>query len=101
MDIDFGWFADTIHFGDYPPLVKKLKAAYLPEFTEAEKQLLKRSYDYVGMTLYTAKYAHYNGNPDGWWVMTKDKDGNILGEQVGAVGEAPAVSQQPRRRRGF
>ncbi|KAI8476683.1 MAG: glycoside hydrolase superfamily [Monoraphidium minutum] len=82
MDIDFGWFADVIHFGDYPDVVKRVKAAYLPVFTAAEKALLKMSYDYVGMTLYTAKYATSNGKPDGFRVRTVDKDNKPMGEQA-------------------
>lgn len=55
MDIDFGWYADTIHFGDYPALVKARFGEHLPVFTPEERALLTRSYDYMGMTLYTAK----------------------------------------------
>ena len=42
MDVDFGWFADTIHFGDYPELVKSRYADQLPVFTDAERALLKK-----------------------------------------------------------
>lgn len=83
LDIDFGWFADAIHFGDYPELVKKTQAEFLPAFTASERALLKRSYDYMGLTLYTAKYASAApGNPDGWWVRTTDKAGKVVGEQA-------------------
>lgn len=34
-------FADTIHFGDYPSLVKSRFAEYLPVFTAEERALLK------------------------------------------------------------
>ncbi|KAI8476517.1 MAG: glycoside hydrolase superfamily [Monoraphidium minutum] len=82
MDVDFGWFADAINFGDYPALVKKQYGNYLTPFTDYEKSLLKKSYDYLGLTLYTAKYARDNGNPDGWWVLTEGKDGKQIGEQA-------------------
>eukprot|EP00882_Tetradesmus_deserticola_P026789 GHRQ01029583.1.p1 GENE.GHRQ01029583.1~~GHRQ01029583.1.p1 ORF type:complete len:356 (+),score=138.00 GHRQ01029583.1:1133-2200(+) len=73
IDIDFGWFADAIHFGDYPEQAKRTQGAFLPVFTDAEKKLLRRSYDYMGLTLYTAKYAsEVPGNPNGWWVRTTD-----------------------------
>ncbi|GBF92735.1 beta-glucosidase-like [Raphidocelis subcapitata] len=83
MDVDFGWFADPINFGDYPDLVKARYSANLPVFTESEKQLLKKSYDYMGLTLYTAKYALRDPQrADGWWVSTKDANGNLVGEQA-------------------
>jgi hypothetical protein len=48
----------------------------LPVFTDAEKKLLRRSYDYMGLTIYTAKYAsEVPGNPNGWWVRTTDPSG--------------------------
>lgn len=77
LDTDFGWFADTIHFGDYPPLIKRTQSQYLPVFTDAEKALLRRSYDYMGLTIYTAKYAALavDKGPDGWWVKTTGADG--------------------------
>ena len=37
----------------------------------------------MGLTLYTAKYAReVPDNPNGWWVMTTDKSGKVVGEQV-------------------
>jgi len=82
MDVDFGSFADVIHFGDYPAVVKRTHGQYLPAFTESEKTLLKNSYDYFGITQYTAKWSKENPErPDGWWVRTEDSKGNKLGEQ--------------------
>jgi len=51
MDVDFGWFADTINFGDYPELVKTRYGKFLPTFTDYEKSILKKSYDYMGLTI--------------------------------------------------
>jgi len=32
---------------------------------------------------YTAKYARQDPqNPNGWWVSTKDKSGNFIGDQA-------------------
>jgi beta-glucosidase len=75
MDIDFGWMADAIHFGDYPETLKRVAGGSLPAFSAAEKALLRRSYDYIGITIYTGKYARSNGDPDGFWVMTTGPDG--------------------------
>ncbi len=52
MDIDVGWFADTIAFGDYPPLLRQIPAIaqFLPVFTPEEKAMLKGSYDFFGVS---------------------------------------------------
>ncbi len=48
----------------------------LPFFTEEQKKLLRRSYDYMGLTIYTGKYASDQPtNPNGWWVRTVDVNG--------------------------
>lgn len=85
MDLDFGWFADPINFGDYPAVLWRTKGSYLQKFTDAEKKLLTKSYDYLGMTIYTSKYGRYNGSPDGVWIMNEDKNGKTIGEQAQSV----------------
>ncbi|XP_038281513.1 lactase-phlorizin hydrolase [Canis lupus familiaris] len=61
-----GWFAHPIFVdGDYPPALKARiqqvnqqcpsPVAQLPEFTEAEKQLLKGSADFLGLSHYTSR----------------------------------------------
>jgi hypothetical protein len=53
-----------------------LQVKWLPSFTSDEKALLKKSYDYMGLTIYTAKYAaEVPDNPNGWWVKTTGPDG--------------------------
>jgi hypothetical protein len=59
------------------------QAKYLPTFTDAERALLKRSYDYMGLTIYTAKYAAETpDNPNGWWIKTTDPSGKVVGAQA-------------------
>lgn len=53
-----------------------LQVKWLPVFTADEKALLKKSYDYMGLTIYTAKYAaEVPDNPNGWWIKTTDPNG--------------------------
>lgn len=83
LDTDISWFADPIHFGDYP---QKLKDAFpndLPAFTEAEKRDLRRSYDYFGITFYTGKWAAERpDNAGGWEVKLVDPSGVRVGVQA-------------------
>lgn len=72
IDFSYGWFADAIHFGDYPESFKKHFNFFglLPKFSAEEKQLLKRSYDYVGINQYTTAYV----GSSGFKVPFKDPD---------------------------
>jgi len=58
----YGWFADPVHFGDYPEIMKHNVAGRLPTFTEAEKTLLKKSYDFLGLNHYSS-YMYSNAQP--------------------------------------
>ena len=59
-----GWFADPIYLGDYPDVMKARLGDRLPEFTEAEKLLLKDSSDFFGLNHYTTMYASDEPNID-------------------------------------
>ena len=52
-----GWFADPIYLGDYPQVMKDRLGRRLPQFTEAEKKVLKGSSDFFGLNHYTTMYA--------------------------------------------
>lgn len=84
LDVDISWFADAIHFGDYPQKVKDSFKDNLPVFTDAQKADLKKSYDYFGITFYTGKWAAERpDNPGGWEVKLVDATtGQKVGEQA-------------------
>lgn len=43
--------------GDYPQVMKDIVKDRLPTFIEAEKALVKGSFDYIGLNFYTGRYA--------------------------------------------
>ena len=53
-------FMEPLVFGDYPFIMKALIRDGLPEFTEAEKDLVKGSFDFIGVNYYTSRYALSN-----------------------------------------
>ncbi|KAM3713356.1 hypothetical protein ACJW31_01G249000 [Castanea mollissima] len=57
FDFLVGWFMEPLVFGDYPFTMKALVRDGLPEFTEAEKDLVKGSFDFIGINYYTSKYV--------------------------------------------
>ncbi len=44
-------------YGDYPFIMKALVRDGLPEFTDEQKELVKGSYDYIGVNYYTSRFA--------------------------------------------
>ncbi|KAI4333179.1 hypothetical protein L6164_018017 [Bauhinia variegata] len=56
----FGWFAHPITYGDYPQGMKSSIGDRLPKFTQVQSQLLRGSYDFLGVNYYTAYYAEYS-----------------------------------------
>lgn len=64
LDFTFGWFLDPIVYGHYPMTMRTLVPKRLPEFTWDQKQMLKNSYDFVGINSYTSTYVSANFTPD-------------------------------------
>ncbi|VFQ89646.1 unnamed protein product [Cuscuta campestris] len=64
LDFTFGWFLDPIVYGHYPKTMRTLVPKRLPEFTWDQKQMLKNSYDFVGINSYTSTYVSANFTPD-------------------------------------
>ena len=50
-------FMEPLVFGDYPFIMKALIRDGFPEFTEAEKSLVKGSFDFIGVNYYTSRYT--------------------------------------------
>ncbi|CAZ82985.1 unnamed protein product [Tuber melanosporum] len=57
------WFADPVHKGDYPDLLKEILGDRLPEFAPEEKVLLMGSSDFFGLNHYTTYYTKVRTTP--------------------------------------
>ncbi|KAA8520275.1 hypothetical protein F0562_014531 [Nyssa sinensis] len=57
LDFVLGWFLHPMTYGDYPQIMRSLVGNRLPKFTEMQSQILKNSYDFLGLNYYTSKYA--------------------------------------------
>uniref|UniRef100_A0A2P2K1I3 Beta-glucosidase 12-like n=1 Tax=Rhizophora mucronata TaxID=61149 RepID=A0A2P2K1I3_RHIMU len=57
IDFMFGWFMDPLTNGDYPKSMRSLAGKRLPEFSEEQSQMLKGSFDFLGLNYYTANYV--------------------------------------------
>ena len=48
---------DPLVFGDYPSSMRTLVGDRLPQFTKEQSELVKGSYDFIGLNYYTSFYV--------------------------------------------
>ncbi|KAI3908002.1 hypothetical protein MKW98_003647 [Papaver atlanticum] len=56
-DFMVGWFMEPLVYGDYPFIMRALVRDNLPMFTDKQREMVKGSYDFIGVNYYTARYA--------------------------------------------
>ncbi|KAJ7982476.1 Beta-glucosidase [Quillaja saponaria] len=59
LDFMFGWFMEPLTKGDYPYSMRYLVGNRLPKFSKEESELLKQSFDFIGLNYYTANYVSH------------------------------------------
>lgn len=87
LQFGFGIYNDPLHFGDWPPKMKEyITGNRLPEFSEEEKELVKGSYDFIGVNHYTSAYVHHTGivgtdfgNDGRYFSSTTNINGDVIG----------------------
>ncbi|KAJ3679744.1 hypothetical protein LUZ60_017755 [Juncus effusus] len=57
LDFNFGWFLDPITEGNYPFSMRALVGNRLPKFSKIESEMIKGSFDFVGVNYYTSNYV--------------------------------------------
>ncbi|XP_050231109.1 beta-glucosidase 13-like [Mercurialis annua] len=94
LDFIFGWFMEPITHGHYPRVMRNLVGNRLPIITDEDSQLLKGSYDFVGLNYYTSNYVsdilspkpvpdHFRYTTDMQVSLTTyNKEGKPIGEQA-------------------
>lgn len=94
QEFQLAWFADPVVMGDYPQSMKDRVGRRLPTFTREEKELLRGSFDFLGLNHYTSKYitpnksASIHDTPIDWSHDTGciaqyvDKNGRPIGEKA-------------------
>ncbi|KAL0394220.1 UNVERIFIED_CONTAM: Raucaffricine-O-beta-D-glucosidase [Sesamum latifolium] len=65
VDFMLGWFLEPIVSGNYPQsMIDNVPPENLAPFTKAESEMVKGSYDFLGLNYYTANYASNDPDPD-------------------------------------
>ncbi|KAF9728805.1 hypothetical protein PMIN06_005994 [Paraphaeosphaeria minitans] len=77
LEFYVGWFGDPIYLGtDYPESMRKQLGSRLPQFTEADQELLKKTAPhntFYGMNHYTSQFARARSTPP----TDDDHTGNV------------------------
>ncbi|KAI9116465.1 hypothetical protein K1719_012632 [Acacia pycnantha] len=60
LEFYLAWHGDPVTYGDYPKGMKSIVGDRLPKFSKAESEMLKGSYDFLGMNYYTSNFAQHN-----------------------------------------
>lgn len=94
IDFMLGWALHPLTYGDYPKSMRSLVGERLPKFTPDQSEMVKGSFDFLGLNYYTARYASYISSPnkvnisytfDSQANLTSKKDGQLIGEATGSV----------------
>uniref|UniRef100_A0A0E0IEA2 Uncharacterized protein n=1 Tax=Oryza nivara TaxID=4536 RepID=A0A0E0IEA2_ORYNI len=59
LDFMLGWFMHPVAHGEYPPAMRRLVGGRLPAFTAEQSEMLRGSFDFIGLNYYTSNYAAY------------------------------------------
>ncbi|XP_023639781.1 beta-glucosidase 31 [Capsella rubella] len=59
-----GWHLDPLVFGDYPETIKKNAGNRLPSFTKEQSDMVKNSFDFIGINYYTARFVAHQLQSD-------------------------------------
>ncbi|BAF24116.2 Os08g0509400, partial [Oryza sativa Japonica Group] len=57
LDFMLGWFMHPVAHGEYPPAMRRLVGGRLPAFTAEQSEMLRGSFDFIGLNYYTSNYA--------------------------------------------
>ncbi|XP_071682646.1 beta-glucosidase 12-like [Lolium perenne] len=94
IDFMLGWFMEPLKRGVYPQSMRKLVGNRLPQFTKEQSELVKGSFDFIGMNYYTANYAanlppsddlKKSYNTDAQANLTGVRNGVPIGPQAGTT----------------
>nr|AKU41634.1 myrosinase [Erysimum crepidifolium] len=84
-----GWFMGPLTEGEYPKIMRDLVGERLPKFNKTESELVKNSYDFLGLNYYVTQYAQNNDTKIPWGVHTALMDSHVTLTSKNSAGHAP------------
>ncbi|KAL3642812.1 hypothetical protein CASFOL_013627 [Castilleja foliolosa] len=94
IDFVLGWYIQPLVTGEYPESMRERVADRLPVFSQEEKELVKGSFDFIGLNYYTSNWAAYKakklGDPTNYYTDQEtefytERDGVEIGPQAGSA----------------
>ncbi|GLT51250.1 hypothetical protein SLA2020_246710 [Shorea laevis] len=64
-DFDWGWAIHPVVYGDYPKIMREMVGNRLPNFTKEQSEMIKGSFNILGVNYYTTMYAEDSGYDTG------------------------------------
>uniref|UniRef100_A0A0E0LWQ8 4-hydroxy-7-methoxy-3-oxo-3,4-dihydro-2H-1,4-benzoxazin-2-yl glucosidebeta-D-glucosidase n=1 Tax=Oryza punctata TaxID=4537 RepID=A0A0E0LWQ8_ORYPU len=64
LDFMLGWFMHPVVHGEYPATMRRLVGSRLPAFTAEQSEMLRGSFDFIGLNYYTSNYAMAAPSPN-------------------------------------
>jgi len=83
---------DPLVNGDYPFIMRALVKDRLPYFTKEESEMIKGSYDFIGLNYYTASYARAHPMSDTYTPQLSISDS--YADQLGTFKQIRTLSHQ-------
>ncbi|GAB4829875.1 glycosyl hydrolase 1 [Ancistrocladus abbreviatus] len=87
QDFFMGWFMQPLMFGDYPEVMKRTAGNRIPSFTEGESNLVKGSFDFIGLNHYFTFYI--KDNPSSLKMELRDYIADIAVRLIPNLDDAP------------
>ncbi|KAG8646358.1 beta-glucosidase 12-like isoform X1 [Manihot esculenta] len=95
LDFMYGWYMDPLTCGEYPQAMLNLVGNRLPKLTKDQSEMVKGSFDFIGLNYYSAFYAAAlpaNSNPinisystDSFTNLTSERNGIPIGPSDGSI----------------
>ncbi|XP_058073470.1 beta-glucosidase 12-like [Magnolia sinica] len=83
-DFIIGWFMDPLTNGEYPSNMRTYVEDRLPKFTKEQSDMLRGSFDFMGLNYYTSNYvAHVPPSDTIRESYTTDSHAKLTGERNG------------------
>ncbi|KAL2945381.1 Beta-glucosidase 22 [Bienertia sinuspersici] len=91
-DFMIGWFMHPLTYGDYPQIMKKTAGSRIPVFTKNQSNILKGSYDFIGVNYYFVIPVKDNSN--GLSTEPRDFYGDMAAQWILYNSSSPPTSDE-------
>ncbi|KAI3890502.1 hypothetical protein MKX03_025044 [Papaver bracteatum] len=92
-DFYIGWVMNPLVYGDYPAIMREKAGSRLPFFTKQESDLVKKSWDFIGLNHYFTVYVKDDSSI--WETSPRDYNGDMGVKIAGTKDDTPTSQFVP------